>query len=61
MVCNFSDGDNSVAFHDCFSFLVVVTSDHFSIDPAVTPIIATRHQLVTFCRSNCAEGKIQSL
>ena len=49
-----SDEDILVAFHDCSSFLVLVVSDHFSSNPVVTPINATRHQLVTLIRSICA-------
>ena len=56
-----SDGDTSVAFHDCSSFLVVVVSDQFSKDPAVTSISATGHQLVTLCWSNCAEERAKNL
>ena len=40
-----------VVTHNCSSFLVLVGSDHFSYDPVATPINATRHQLVTLCRS----------
>ena len=29
--------------------------DHFAVDPAITPVNATGHQLVTLCRSVCAE------
>ena len=50
-----------VAFHDCSSFFVLVVSDHFSNDLAVTPINATGHQLVTLCRSICAEEAAEIL
>ena len=36
-------------------------SDHFSVDPAITPVRATSHQLVTLCRSVCAEERAQIL
>ena len=39
MVCIVSDGENSVVFHDCSSFLVIVVSDHFSYDPAVAQLL----------------------
>ena len=35
--------------------------DHFAVDPAITPVRATGHQLVTICRSVCAEEKSQIL
>ena len=57
MVLIISDGDNFVVSHDCFSILVLVVSDHFSNDPAVTLINATGYQLVTLCRSMCADKK----
>ena len=56
-----SDGNFCLVFHGCSSFLVVVVSDHFSNDPAVTPIKATGYQLVTLCRSICAEEGAQVL
>ena len=31
--------------------------DHFSADPAITPINATGHQLVSLCLSVCAEER----
>ena len=33
--------------------------DHFLVDPAITPVRATGHQLVTLCRSVCAEERAQ--
>ena len=33
--------------------------DHFAVDPAITPVRATGHQLVTLCRSVCAEKRSQ--
>ena len=35
--------------------------DLFAVDPAITPVRATGHQLVTLCRSVCAEGRAQIL
>ena len=35
--------------------------DHFPVDPAITPVRATGHQLVTLCRSVCAEAGAQFL
>ena len=35
--------------------------DHFAVDPAITPVRATGHQLVTLCRSVCAEERAQIL
>ena len=35
--------------------------DHFAVDPAITPVRATGHRLVTLCRSVCAEKKSQIL
>ena len=35
--------------------------DHFAVDPAITPVRATGHQLVTLCRSVCAEERSQFL
>ena len=43
-------------------FLIfVVFLDHFSADPANTPINATGHQLVSLCRFVCAEEPAQIL
>ena len=61
IVCINSDGDVLEAFHDCSSFLVFVVSDHFINDPAVTPISATGHQLVTLCGSIWAGERAQYL
>ena len=49
-----------VASHGVSSFHCSV-SDHFSADPAITPINATGHQLVSLCRSVCAEERAQIL
>ena len=35
--------------------------DHFSADPAIKPINATGHQLISLCRSVCAETRAQIL
>ena len=35
--------------------------DHFAVDPAITPVRASGHQLVTLCRSVCAEERSQIL
>ena len=35
--------------------------DQFPVDPAIAPINATGHQLVTMCRSICAEERAQVL
>ena len=35
--------------------------DHSSVDPAIAPISATGHQLVTLCRSICTEERAQFL
>ena len=59
-LCHFRWG-YFVSFLDCSSFLVVDVSDLSSNDPAVTPINATRHQLVTLCRSICAEKRAENL
>ena len=37
------------------SFVFVL--DHFSADPAITPINATGHQLVNLCLSGCGEER----
>ena len=42
-------------------FLCFVIFDHFNNDPVATPIHATGHQLVTLCRSVCAEKMSQIL
>ena len=42
-------------------FLCFVILDHFKNDPVATPIHATGHQLVTLCRSVCAEERSQIL
>ena len=46
---------------DCSSFPVLVILDHFENDAVTTPIHATGHQLVTLCRSVCAEERAQIL
>ena len=35
--------------------------DHFPVDPAIAPINATGHQLVTLCRSVCVEERAEIL
>ena len=54
--CTYSWG-SSIAPH----FLCFVILDHFNNDPVETPIHATGHQLVTLCRSVCAEERAQIL
>ena len=45
-----------------FGFLISLNClDHFPVDPAIAPISATGHQLVTLCRSFCAEERSQIL
>ena len=44
-----------------FLISIVFVLDHFSADPAITPINATGHQLVRLCRSVCAEERAQIL
>ena len=48
---------SSIAPH----FLCIVILDHLENDPVATPIHATGHQLVTLCRSVCAEERAQNL
>ena len=48
---------SSIAPH----LLCFVISDHFNNDPVATPIHANGHQLVTLCRSVCAEERAQIL
>ena len=61
MECIISDEHFQVTFHGCSKFLEFVVSNQFSNDPAVTPIIATGHQLVTLCRSICAKERAEIL
>ena len=35
--------------------------DHFAVGPAITPVRATGHQLLTLCRSVCVEERAQIL
>ena len=43
-------------------FLISLNSlDHFPVDPAIAPVKATGHQLVTLCRFICAEERAQML
>ena len=44
-----------------FLISIVFVLNHFSADPAITPISATGHQLVSLCRSVCAEERAQIL
>ena len=44
-----------------FLISVVFVLHHFSADPAITPINATGHQLVSLCCSVCAEERAQIL
>ena len=39
---------------------VIFASDHYSADPAATPIKATGHHLVTLYQSSCAEERFQN-
>ena len=51
-----------MAFHGGSSIpLFCFVLDHFSDDPAITAINATGHQLVSLCRSICAEERAQFL
>ena len=44
-----------------FLISIVFILDHSSADPAITPINVTGHQLVSLCRSVCAEERAQFL
>ena len=44
-----------------FLISFVFLLDHFSADPAITPINATGHHLVSLCRSVSAEERAQIL
>ena len=45
----------------CEFFISLNCLDHFPVDPAIAPISATGHQLVTLCRSICAKERAQTL
>ena len=60
LVC-ITSGAHLVVFQYCSSFLCFVILDHFENDPVATPIHASRHQLVTLCRSVCAQERVQIL
>ena len=63
----FDDGWHQVELRNCLVEPTVVPHfhcsvlNHFSADPAITPINATGHQLVSLCRSVCAEERAQIL
>ena len=43
-----------------FGFLLSFNClDHFPVHPAIAPVRATGHQLVTLCRSICVEERVQ--
>ena len=54
--CTYSWGSNIAPPFLCFVIL-----DHFNNDLVETPLHATGHQLVTLCRSLCAEERAQTL
>ena len=54
--CAYSWCSNIAPHFFCFVIL-----NHFNNDPVATPIHATGHQLVTLCRSVCAEERSQIL
>ena len=58
MVCIIWSGGSSSDIPERFLNYCFVL-DHFSADPAITPINATGHQLVSLCRSVCAEERAQ--
>ena len=49
-----------MASHGGFSFSLFCFRP-YSAHPAITPINATGHQLVSLCRSVCAEERAQTL
>ena len=61
MVCNTSDEVYLCSVPWLFLISWVVVSDQFSTKSAVTPTNRARHQLVTLCRSICAEEGAQIL
>ena len=61
MVCINSNEDASIIAPWQFLIFVVSVPDQFAADLAITPINATGHQLVTYCRCICAEERAQIL
>ena len=45
----------------CGSLISLNCLDQFAVDPAITPVRVTGHQLVTLCRSVCADERAQLL
>ena len=62
----FDDGNIEFKW-GCFRFAslwvphLLICLDHFAVDPAITPVRAAGHQLVTQCRSVCAGERAQIL
>ena len=52
-----SSYEDTLSLVSCGFLISFKYSDHFPVDPAIAPINANGHQLVTLCRSICAEER----
>ena len=56
-----NSNEDTLGLVHCGFLISLKCFDHFPIDPAIAPIRATGHQLVTLCCSICAEERAQIL
>ena len=54
-----SSNEDTLGLVPCGIFISLNCSEYFPVDPAIAPINATGHQLVTLSRLICAEKKEQ--
>ena len=56
-----SSNEDTLSLVPCGFLISFNCLEHFLVDPAIVPIKATWHQLVTLCRSICVEERAKSL
>ena len=56
-----NSNEDALSLVPCGFLISLNCSDHFSVNPAITPVRATGHQLVTLRRSICARERAQIL
>ena len=49
--------EDTISLVPCGFFISLICLDHIPVDPAIALINSTGHQLVTLCRSICAEER----
>ena len=56
-----SSNEDTLSLFPCGLLISLNCTDHFPVNPAVAPINATGHHLVTLCHTICAEEGAQIL